>query len=314
YGSWFLGSPVFLQTHPPDIILRFGRQPTSQVFNSYLEAHTNTFQVLVNETGRLDDATHSLDTVIAAPVARFSQAVAARLRRFTPHASRVQWNALHQQAERLTENILSSISADFTGMFEGKVYQTCIPLLPAKTRLMVSNSLPVRDLDLFAPPSEHPLQVYYNRGASGIDGITSTAAGIAAAGEDPAVLVTGDLAFLHDLTGLHLAGGAGMNLIVILIQNTGGGIFEMLPIAQFGQTYEKYVRTPHHADFAALVRGFQGHFIEADTWEIFQQAVTDSLAQPGLQVIQVRTDAKQSFQERERLRTSILQTLGEQLG
>jgi len=314
YGAWFLGSSLFLQTHPPDIILRFGRQPTSNVFNTYLETHTNTFQALINETGRLDDATHSLDTVITAPVARFSQAVAARLRRFTPDAIRDRWRELHQQAERLTETILSSPPAGFDGLFEGKVYRNLVPLLPEGTRLMVSNSLPVRDLDLFAPPGEHDIRVHFNRGASGIDGITSTAAGIAAAGESPTVLVTGDLAFLHDLTGLHLAETAGLNLTVILIQNNGGGIFEMLPIARFGQTYEQYVRTPHHVNLSDLVQGFQGQFTEAGTWQEFDQAVNRGLAHAGLQVIQVRTDARQSAKERERLRTTIFQTIGEQLG
>ena len=100
--------------------------------------------------------------------------------------------------------------------------------------------------------SEKKIIVYNNRGASGIDGITSTALGIAAANKKPTVLITGDLAFYYDLNGLLSAKNYNIPLVIVLINNNGGGIFEVLPISSYGEIFKKYFLVAHNLEFKIL--------------------------------------------------------------
>ena len=118
------------------------------------------------------------------------------------------------------------------------------------TALFVSNSMAVRDLDAFGGGGK-PLRVYANRGASGIDGIVSTVAGIAAAsdGSSPIVAVVGDVAFYHDMNGLLVVAEHQLDIVFVVINNDGGGIFHMLPIREHEPEFTRYFATPHGLDF-----------------------------------------------------------------
>ena len=108
-------------------------------------------------------------------------------------------------------------------------------LLPDGASLFVSNSMPVRDVDTFWPVSSRRLRVLCNRGANGIDGIVSTALGMSCASEGPAILLTGDLAFLHDAGGLFAARDRAASCTIVVLHDDGGGIFSFLPIAEHGE-------------------------------------------------------------------------------
>ncbi|MEZ5165456.1 MAG: thiamine pyrophosphate-dependent enzyme [Acidimicrobiales bacterium] len=115
-----------------------------------------------------------------------------------------------------------------------QVTRTLTTEVPDGTLVMVSNSMPVRDLDAFTPADGPDVVFLGNRGASGIDGITSTSLGLAARHPGPVVLATGDLALLHDLGALFAARRAGLHVTVVCVDNDGRGIFSMLPIADRG--------------------------------------------------------------------------------
>ena len=126
--------------------------------------------------------------------------------------------------------------------------------------------------------------------ANGIDGTLSTALGVA---QDavPTVLLTGDLALLHDSNGFLIAPRLRGSLTVVLINNQGGGIFEHLPVAQFGPIFEEFFATPQEADFKGLCAAHGvGHTFVED-WSHFISLVS---APPpaGLRVLEVRTDRK----------------------
>ena len=114
--------------------------------------------------------------------------------------------------------------------FEGRILFEIYSLLPEKSNLFLSNSMPVRDFEYFISGRKE-VNLYYNRGASGIDGIISSACGAGQNSNSPTTLVIGDLAFYHDLNSLYLCKRLKKPLVIILINNGGGGIFEMLPIA-----------------------------------------------------------------------------------
>ncbi len=171
---------------------------------------------------------------------------------------------------------------------EPGVARTVSQLLPHGHALFLGNSMPIRDMDMYAQPRTHdappaqlgssssvaqqqrqqrqrarrgdgaPLRTAANRGASGIDGVLSTAAGFAEGLARPTTLVVGDLSFLHDSNGLNMlrGGEARAPLTVVLVNNNGGGIFSFLPIARAvaAEQFEPLWGTPQNADFSNLCR------------------------------------------------------------
>jgi 2-succinyl-5-enolpyruvyl-6-hydroxy-3-cyclohexene-1-carboxylate synthase len=105
------------------------------------------------------------------------------------------------------------------------------------------------------------------------------------------VLVIGDVSFYHDLNGLLAAHRHPLDLLVVLVNNDGGGIFSFLPQAQADRrTFELLFGTPHGLDFRPFVEGYAGRFVRIRDWRAFGAAVSDGLARGGLQVVEVPTD------------------------
>ena len=115
--------------------------------------------------------------------------------------------------------------------------------------LYLGNSMPVRDFDMFVTALPEGLQTAANRGASGIDGTLASAAGFADGLAQPVTLVTGDLALLHDLNSLSLLPGNPNPVIVVVINNHGGGIFSLLPVSQQTDIFDEFFGTPHGFTF-----------------------------------------------------------------
>jgi 2-succinyl-5-enolpyruvyl-6-hydroxy-3-cyclohexene-1-carboxylate synthase len=127
-----------------------------------------------------------------------------------------------------------------------------INAVPTGGALVVSSSMPVRDVEWYGP-DRVDIAVYSNRGANGIDGVIATAAGVATSGV-PTVCLIGDVAFLHDQSSLTALRRRAIDLTVLVIDNDGGGIFGMLPQHDLldRDTYELLYGTPHGTDIAAL--------------------------------------------------------------
>jgi 2-succinyl-5-enolpyruvyl-6-hydroxy-3-cyclohexene-1-carboxylate synthase len=124
--------------------------------------------------------------------------------------------------------------------------------LKEKTNLFISSSMPIRDLDQCSMPTDTNIEVFTNRGASGIDGIISSALGVAIADQAPTVLLLGDVAFLHDTNGLMFLANK-KNVLIVVINNQGGGIFHLLPISK-SQALSPWFDTPHDIDLSYLCK------------------------------------------------------------
>jgi 2-succinyl-5-enolpyruvyl-6-hydroxy-3-cyclohexene-1-carboxylate synthase len=162
--------------------------------------------------------------------------------------------------------------------------------LPVGTPVVLGNSMPVRDVEYVWPAGDRALRTWCNRGANGIDGTLSTALGIAESAGRSTVLLTGDLAFLHDANGLLLRRHFRGSLTIIVINNDGGGIFEHLPIAQFDPPLEEFFATPQAVDLAALCAAHGvAHRRGARLGALHG---VDHAAGQRIRVLEVRTDRK----------------------
>jgi 2-succinyl-5-enolpyruvyl-6-hydroxy-3-cyclohexene-1-carboxylate synthase len=186
---------------------------------------------------------------------------------------------------------------------KGLVEPAVIPLLarhlPVRTTLFVASSMPVRDLEYFWPAGSGAHRIKFNRGANGIDGTLSTALGVAHGG-GPAVLLTGDLALLHDTNGFLGVRKFRGSLTIILINNNGGGIFEHLPVARFDPPFEEFFATPQHIDFRRLCATYGVPHVTVKNLAQLGRLVA-KLPKAGVRVLELRTNRKSDAAFRKQL-------------
>jgi 2-succinyl-5-enolpyruvyl-6-hydroxy-3-cyclohexene-1-carboxylate synthase len=291
-----LHSTAFMQHMSPRLILRFGAMPTSKTLLLYLQHHHDCPQVVIDSQNGWQEPTQLADMLIHADPIALCQAM---LRIVESHSDRhpsqdasSSWLTTWQQCDQLAREMLHTKLQEFEPLFEGRVFSEFVDLLPDGTNLFVGNSMPVRDLDSFFWQSQRQIRILGNRGASGIDGVISTALGVSAASskDEASMLVIGDLSFFHDLNGLLAARLHQLNLTIVLINNDGGGIFSFLPQANYPEHFEHLFGTPTGLDFHLAVQMYGGQFQRIATWPEFRQAVLDSLTNGGLNVIEVPTE------------------------
>jgi 2-succinyl-5-enolpyruvyl-6-hydroxy-3-cyclohexene-1-carboxylate synthase len=299
YDSW-LDTP---NPPTPDLVLRFGASPTSKVLREHLR-ESGARQFLVDPAGEWREATFAATDLLVADEARLARSLAADLDE--PPVD-PEWR---ERFERRETRYWELIDAFDDGPLEGAILDRVFARAPDPATLFVSNSMPIRDADRFARPQEADLTTLGNRGASGIDGITSTALGAGSATDDPLVLVVGDLAYYHDTNGLLAVRRLGVDATVVLLNNDGGGIFHMLPIEGFDPPFTEQFRTPHGVAFAPTGELYGLDFVRVDSLEGFVDAYDASLESEGTQVIEVIVDGEQSHRRREAVHERVTTAFG----
>ncbi|MBE9577093.1 2-succinyl-5-enolpyruvyl-6-hydroxy-3-cyclohexene-1-carboxylic-acid synthase [Flavobacterium proteolyticum] len=157
-----------------------------------------------------------------------------------------------------------------------KVFDFICQNLPKNSQLQVSNSSAIRYLQLF--DLDKTVQVFCNRGTSGIDGSTSTAIGAALASDLPTILITGDISFLYDSNALW-NNYIPKNFKIILLNNSGGGIFRILPGHQETETFNTYFETSHQLNASHLAKMYGFDYFEANNETTLQQQYSAFLNQ-----------------------------------
>jgi len=287
----------------PDIILRVGGIPASKPLLGYLERHGRIGQTVIDGGGGWLDPGRLASQVVHADPRRLCEGVTAEIDRrraagsARPHPklergegrAPTPWVAMWQRLAARTRQAITERLGRIHEPFEGKVFAELAELLPDGATLYVGNSMPVRDLDTFFPGSPRTIRVLGNRGASGIDGVVSSALGAAAVGRPPVVLVLGDLAFYHDLNGLLAAKLHRLSATIVLLNNDGGGIFSFMPQADYPEHFEALFGTPTGLDFRVAADLYGAAFARPQTWDAFGTCVREGLTSPGLGIVEVRT-------------------------
>jgi 2-succinyl-5-enolpyruvyl-6-hydroxy-3-cyclohexene-1-carboxylate synthase len=283
----------------PELVVLCGELPTSKVLRAWLaEVDAPTIQFTARAGNR--DALHGR-----------TQAVRAAPLGVEVHRPTRAWRTLWEKAEAAAQGVLAGVKKEsgFEGAFTRMVAET----LTDEQTLFVASSMPVRDLEYFAPVRTDGPRVLANRGANGIDGTLSTALGVAHDGE-PTVLLTGDLALLHDTNGFLSAPKLRGSLTVVVINNQGGGIFGHLPVAKFDPPFEEYWATPQRVDFAKLCAAYEVPHCLAATPAELGKLLRAQVGVPGLRIIEVRTDRSKDVVTRQRLFAAAAQAAGDALG
>ncbi|GLG00209.1 2-succinyl-5-enolpyruvyl-6-hydroxy-3-cyclohexene- 1-carboxylate synthase [Alicyclobacillus hesperidum subsp. aegles] len=261
---------------PPDLVLRFGAEPTSKALASWLvKSRARVF--VCDETPLYRDALGVASDVIAGGVEFGLNHLIATLT-----TSAQAYTAAWRHADDVARRFIERFCADH--WFEGTAVRATVAALHSGERLFIGNSRPIRDADALVRPQSGVI-VDGNRGASGIDGLTSTAFGEALASGQSTVLCIGDVSFYHDTNGLLAAKRFGVPLVIVLIHNDGGGIFQHLSQASRPDTLHHFT-TPHGLEFQHIIEAFGGRYVEVEGVQALMQAVRKGINDAGLTVVQ----------------------------
>ena len=274
----------FARAHRPELVLRFGGGLTPKGPQAWIDGSGAEIVVFSDEGGLYDPAHRASRVVEGSSVAACEALSQGLSRGLGPWARSFLW------AEQWTRAALESAFSEDPALTEMRIAHDVVAAMPDGANLFVSSSMPIRDVDAFAPSMGRGLRVLANRGANGIDGIVSSALGVAAASGRPTVLLTGDLAFLHDVGGLLTARRSGVPLTVVVVNNDGGGIFSFLPIAQaegVKSHYEPLWGTPHGVDLSHAAALYQARFRRPDSPAALRSAVAEGL-KGGVHLIEVK--------------------------
>ena len=285
----------------PTVVLRIGDPPVSKVVNQWL-AQCGAEQIAVTQQPSLVDP----DKVVTTHIVGSFNELFMEMSRGADSRSETEWIGAWKRCEKNARTALDEELSKQTQLTEPLCAVTVSEAIAAGTNLVVSSSMPVRDLEWFAPPRDG-VRVFSNRGVNGIDGVVSTAVGVALSSKSPTALLIGDIAMLHDSNGLLNLIRRDAQLKIIVIDNEGGGIFSFLPQAQAmeGDQFEQLFGTPHSVDFAALAKT---HGI-AFTWVSTAQELRRELGNPATSMIGVRTDRSKNVDDHNALYSAVAAAL-----
>jgi 2-succinyl-5-enolpyruvyl-6-hydroxy-3-cyclohexene-1-carboxylate synthase len=285
----------------PEVVLCLGAWPTSKVLRAWIESSNPTIW-MATERADNRDALHGRTRHLAMGLPLLASQLPLAI---DENGYQRMWARYEEKVRPVLEQRMQAVSE----LFEPKATWILARNLPASTPVFIANSMPVRDAEYVWSVGDRGLRPLCNRGANGIDGTLSTALGVAHEAGAPAVLITGDLALLHDTNGFLIRPKFRGSLTIVLINNRGGGIFDHLPVAQFDPPFEEFFATPQEADFAKLCSAYGVQHVTVQGWKHFTELVLQ-LPPSGIRVLEIRTDRKADAAARKTLFAEIAATLG----
>ncbi len=245
----------------PQLVLQFGALPTSTYLQLYLQEMNDSVKIIINENNEWTDPSKTSNYMINCnPKELIRQALEILENRKIVRDN--EWvNYWRELDNEIWKRIREVNEKEF---YEGSILTEIFMQFPEDTLVFIANSLSIRHADQFIKPLSKKITVFTNRGLSGIDGTLSTALGIAAASDKKIMLITGDLALFHDLNGFMSIHRYNMQIVVILLNNQVGGIFERLPIAKSVDeaTFKEFFLTHHNINFSSLVKMYGENKLE----------------------------------------------------
>jgi 2-succinyl-5-enolpyruvyl-6-hydroxy-3-cyclohexene-1-carboxylate synthase len=274
----------------PECVLQFGDTLTSKKLLAHLES-LDAEQILIADHPFRRDPMHREAMRLECGIETFASWL-------TPAAAAHETGGWGRDLNAFSGRVQYAIDAwlesrsDLNGI---TAVRSLTRLRPADALLFSGNSMPVRALDRYAAPDGPPGLVLANRGASGIDGNVAAIAGCARAHAGPAAGIIGDMALLHDLNSLALLRDLEKPVALVVINNNGGGIFSMLPIAAWPEHFEALFTTPHGMDFSAAAQQFGLAYRAPDSAAAYEEALKEVFAGTRPVLIEARVDREENL-------------------
>jgi len=283
YFDSVLRSEEFSSANIPEVVLRLGEPPSSKVLSQFV-TNSQATQLHVSEFDLTVDADHQMSMHIACDPTVFCREVLKQVQTKEDAGWLARWLNANTVAESV---VVSYFAQSDESLAAPRVSRVTVESLEHQNNLVVSSSMPVRDLEWFGGDCSH-VNVFSNRGANGIDGVVATAIGIAVATQQRTAVLIGDVALLHDSSSLTDLHRRNVDMKIVVTDNDGGGIFHYLPQAKLVNTeaFEMLFGTPHGTDILQLAQAHHLATFECRSATELKKA----LASTGTCVIRVLTD------------------------
>jgi 2-succinyl-5-enolpyruvyl-6-hydroxy-3-cyclohexene-1-carboxylate synthase len=291
-----LRAEEFTGASRPQYVFRIGDLPTSKPLRSWLAQLKNVPQIALDPHATWQDP----DSVVG-----------MRLRSALPQPDGLAidpgWLDSWRAADRMAAEAIGESLGD--GLSEPLVARKLGEWLPPEAAWLAASSMPIRDLESFLAARSDGPRILSNRGANGIDGTVSAAFGARAAGQGPVVLLTGDLALVHDIGGLLAARRLELSVTIVVLSNDGGGIFHFLPVAGETDGFEAHVATPHGLDFSSAAALYGCQFERPGSIEELRLALERALQAPATTILEVRTNREENLALHRRVEAAVRSAL-----
>ena len=307
-----LASEAFRASHAPDAVLYFGGAAVSKRLNAWLaEVRPALFAVVRESPDRMDPG-HCVTEYVETGIAPFCRSVIHRLETKRGEGKVLgnkDWTASWAAASDAVARAMDEHMPD--DLSEPAAARLLSRHTPDEATLMLASSMPIRDMDMFGDTAGRAPFVAANRGASGIDGAVATAVGLAYGRRAPVTLLVGDLGLLHDLNSLALTASAPAPVVIVAINNHGGGIFSFLPVAGCGEAFEPMFGTPHPYRFEQAARMFGLGYDHVQDMDTLSEAYANALSSGESRIIEITTDRAENLHLHRRLEALICERLAD---
>lgn len=249
----------------PDLLLTFGGLVVSKKIKSFLRSYKPTLHWHVDPYRSLDTY-FVLETYFQTPIQQFLENLLESEPKTSSSYQEEFWNVYQRRISKRAVFSKEVLFSDFGA------YSRIFQQLPENIDLQLSNSATIRYGQLFSMPES--TSVFCNRGTSGIDGSTSTAIGAAVASKRQTLLITGDLSFFYDSNALWNS-NTPKNFRIIIINNSGGGIFRIIPGPKQAEKFAEYFETNHELTAEHLANMYDYKYLAVEDYDSLEEALSE---------------------------------------
>jgi 2-succinyl-5-enolpyruvyl-6-hydroxy-3-cyclohexene-1-carboxylate synthase len=285
--------PLIKNSNSPDIecVLHFGDRVVSKTISEWLFRQKPEYILIADHPDRYDPK-GQVTTRLFCDISWFCKHLGERINA-NPSNLLHSWGHASKEINRELQQFFSGKE----NISEVGLITSLASNMPKDWNLFLANSMPVRDADSFFYPDNFAGKIFVNRGVSGIDGNVSTAVGIAAALQIPLIALLGDLSFMHDMNAITQVASSPTPVILVIVNNGGGGIFSFLPIAGKAKQFEKYFATSHDFHFEEISKFAGIPFFRPSCKNGLLSIWEDLKENPRSCFIEVVTDRKENLEE-----------------
>jgi len=298
-------SNSFKNSLKPEMVIQFGKRFVSKRLQNFLnELKPENYLVIDDHPDRFDP-THIVTDRIVGNISKFCENLVPSIKDNIDKNWIENIYKVNNSINELINNEFGSRS-DLSEITTARIISKNIP---QNSNLFLASSMPIRDMDMFAIKSNNNISIAANRGASGIDGTTASAIGFAEGNYSAVTLMLGDLAFIHDLNSLHQLASSKYPVFIILINNSGGGIFSFLPIANQKDVFKEYFSTPHDLTFKSAADLFKlKYYNPKSTTELISNYQSANNEQKSA-IFEITTDQEENFNLHKNFYNKVIESL-----
>lgn len=307
-GEVLCGSLPFAESlGSPDVVVHIGLAPTSKAYKRWLSTNPPEHHIMVSPTVDWVDPSNSITEAYYGDL-------------FDPYLypdetvrTHSEWLEQWKEGNAVATSVVQKYLQDDHN--ELSIVNAVMEGVDDEVRVMLSNSMIIRDAELAFTHNVTPHRTLCNRGANGIDGIISTSLGASFGSEDKVVCLVGDVATTHDFGGVLASIRMEADMTIVILDNGGGGIFSFLPISNAinKEQFDKYFLTSPMLPFADVFKSLRVDVATPQTIKELKAEIAKTMPKSGLSIIHYQSDTDSTLRAFRSIKDAFDQEFGQEV-